>query len=142
MPRPKGLPKTGGKPKGYKAPSTLTKEQARDALRAIVLREMEDLTAAQIAHAKGLSYLVGRDKTGKFKKLTSDEAEKASAGESDYTLVEVWEKDPSVQAFTDLMNRALDKPKEQEQEIKLTGEADLMAALMAGRQRAASRRKA
>jgi hypothetical protein len=34
-------------------------------------------------------------------------------------IIEVWEKDPSVSAFTDLMNRALDKPKEQEQEIDL-----------------------
>lgn len=117
MGRPKGLAKTGGKPKGYKAPSTLGKEAAREALRQIVLREMENLTAAQIAHAKGLSYLVGRDKAGKFKKLTSEEADKALAGASEYTLVEVWEKDPSVQAFTDLMNRALDKPKEQEQDV-------------------------
>jgi hypothetical protein len=31
-------------------------------------------------------------------------------------------KDPSVQSFTDLMNRALDKPKEQEQEIDLHAE--------------------
>lgn len=123
MPRPKGSQKTpgSGKPKGYKAPTTLTKEAAREALRLIVLREMESLTAAQIAHAKGLSYLVGRDKTGKFKKLTSVEAEKALAGASDYTLVEVWEKDPSVQAFTDLMNRALDKPKEQEQDVNVQG---------------------
>jgi hypothetical protein len=111
-----------GRKKGGKNASTLTKEAARDALRQIVLREMEALTAAQIAHAKGLSYLVGRDKLGKFKKLTSDEAEKALAGASDYTLVEVWEKDPSVQAFTDLMNRALDKPKEQEQDVNVKGD--------------------
>lgn len=111
-----------GRPKGTKNPSTFTKEQAREALRQIVLREMDSLTAAQIAHAKGLSYLVGRDKGGKFKKLTSDEAEKALAGESEYTLVEVWEKDPSVQAFTDLMNRALDKPKEQEQDVSIRGD--------------------
>ena len=109
--------KKGGRPKGSKSHDTLSKEAARDALRQIVLREMENLTAAQIAHAKGLSYLVGRDKAGKFKKLTSDEADKALSGESEYTLVEVWEKDPSVQAFTDLMNRALDKPKEQEQDV-------------------------
>jgi len=136
-----GARPNSGPKKGAKYAPTITKEQAREALRQIVLREMEGLTAAQIAHAKGLSYLVGRDKAGKFKKLTSEEADKALAGESDYTLVEVWEKDPSVQAFTDLMNRALDKPKEQEQEIKLTGEADLMAALVSGRQRAAERRK-
>lgn len=116
MPRG-GARKGAGKPKGTKHASTISKEQAREALRQIVLREMDGLTAAQIAHAKGLSYLVGRAKDGKFKKLTSDEADKALSGESEYTMVEVWEKDPSVQAFTDLMNRALDKPKEQEQDL-------------------------
>lgn len=136
-----GARKGAGKPKGTKWASTITKEAARDALRQIVLAEMPALTAAQISHAKGLSYLVGRDRTGKFKKLTSDEADKALAGESEFTLVEVWEKDPSVQAFTDLMNRALDKPKEQEQEIKLTGEAHLIATLYDGRKRAAASKR-
>lgn len=122
MARPKGLAKTGGKPKGYKAPETISKEQARDAVRQVVINHMDDMLKAQISHAKGLSYLVGRDKAGKFKKLTSEEADKALAGESDYTTVEVWEKDPSVQAFTDLMNRALDKPKEQEQDVNVNAE--------------------
>ena len=36
-------------------------------------------------------------------------------------IIEVWEKDPSVQAFTDLMNRTLDKPAEQ---VKVTGADD------------------
>jgi hypothetical protein len=108
---PRGGAREGaGRKKGSLNASTITKEQAREALRQIVLREMDALVGSQISHAKGLSYLVGRDKAGKFKKLTSDEADKALSGESDYTMVEVWEKDPSVQAFTDLMNRAIDKP--------------------------------
>ena len=37
-------------------------------------------------------------------------------------------KDPSVQAFTDLMNRAIDKPKEQELEVKLAGDWDQRVA--------------
>lgn len=124
MAKPKGGARPGaGRPPGTKNPATYTKEAAREALRQIVLREMDDLVSAQMAHAKGLHYLVGRDKLGKFKKLTSEEADKAlsEGGESEYTLVEVWEKDPSVQAFTDLMNRALDKPKEQEQEHTVSG---------------------
>jgi hypothetical protein len=61
-------------------------------------------------------------KTGKFERITEVaqieaalNAEDAAEGSSYY----IWTKDPSVQAFTDLMNRALDKPKEQEQEIKV-----------------------
>jgi hypothetical protein len=35
-------------------------------------------------------------------------------------------KDPSTAAFTDLMNRAFDKPKEQEQDITLTHDGPLV----------------
>ncbi len=47
-------------------------------------------------------------------------------------------KDPSVQAFTDLMNRALDKPKEQPQELQISGSLELVSArLLAARKRLA-----
>jgi hypothetical protein len=120
MAKPRGGKREGaGRPKGTLNPSTITKEQARDALRQIVLREMDALASAQIAHAKGLKYLVAREtKTGKFTRLTQEQTEKILAGESsEFAFIEVWEKDPSVQAFTDLMNRALDKPKEQDQDV-------------------------
>lgn len=85
---------------------------------------METLVAAQIAHAAGLKYLVTRDKkTGKFVRVTEAMA-KAKLGENE-EIIEVWEKDPSVQAFTDLMNRAIDKPAEQVQEVQHTGNLTL-----------------
>lgn len=127
-----------GRPKGTKNLSTITKEQAREALRQIVLREMDALVAAQLAHAKGISFLVVRDKkTGKFTRLTETRAKATLA--TDEEIVEIWEKDPSVQAFTDLMNRALDKPKEQEMEVKVTGSDELIAKLHAARARMARR---
>ena len=64
---------------------------------------------------------------------------KAKLGQHE-EIIEVWEKDPNVQAFTDLMSRALDKPKEQEQEIKLTGSEDLIAKQHAARARMATAR--
>jgi hypothetical protein len=123
MPKVGGKREGAGRPPGSPNKATITKEQARDALRQIVLREMAEMSAAQIAHAKGLKYLVAREtKTGKFTRLTQEQTEKILAGESDeFAFIEVWEKDPSVQAFTDLMNRALDKPKEQEQEVEIKG---------------------
>ena len=124
MPKVGGKRQGAGRPPGSPNKATISKEQAREALRQIVLREMDSLTAAQISHAKGLSYLVGRAKDGKFKKLTSDEADKALAGESEFTMVEVWEKDPSVQAFTDLMNRAIGKPIEDVQ-VHQTGALEI-----------------
>jgi len=85
---------------------------------------MDALVSAQMAQAKGLKYLVVRDKkSGKFLRVTEAMAKaKADAlDEESEEQIEVWEKDPSVQAFSDLMNRAIDKPKEQEQEVVHSG---------------------
>lgn len=105
-----------GNPKGWKKgrprQKTIAKEAAKEALRQIVLKHMEDMTAAQIDNAKGIKFLVARNKaTGKFERLAA--ADLALKGESDREVIEVYEKDPSVQAFTDLMNRAIGKPAEE-----------------------------
>jgi hypothetical protein len=115
-----------GKPKGSKAQKTIAKEIAREALRQLVLQRMESLVAAQMAHAEGLKYLVTRDKkSGKFIRVTEAMAKAKSGLRDNEEIIEVWEKDPSVQAFTDLMNRAIDKPCEQPQEIQHSGSLTL-----------------
>lgn len=79
-------------------------------LRAMVTANMGPLVEAQIQNAKGIKFLMVREKmSGKFVKVGKDAAEKLDPTQE---IIEVWEKDPSVQAFTDLMNRALDKPVE------------------------------
>lgn len=121
MPRGGARPNSGPK-KGSKHKATLSKEAAREALRQVVLGDMRELAAAQIANAKGIKFLVVRQKSsGKFIRVTEAMAKLKQGEEADTEIIEVWEKDPSVQAFTDLMNRALDKPKEQEQELKHSG---------------------
>jgi hypothetical protein len=108
----------GGRPKGSKSPQTLDKLAAREFVRQFVTANLQPLLEAQAAHAQGLKYLVTRDKhSGKFVKVTEAMAGSLKGDE----LVEVWEKDPSTQAFTDLLNRALDKPAEQEQSVKVDG---------------------
>ncbi len=127
-------------PKGHVTQKTITKEQARQALREMVYAKLQPLIDAQMANAVGLKYLVTRDKkTGKFIRVTEAMA-RLKQGDTEETI-EVWEKDPSVQAFTDLMNRALDKPAEQLQEIKLSGEVDLVTRLQAARKRLAALKK-
>jgi hypothetical protein len=122
MPRGGPRPNSGPK-KGSKHASTITKEQAREALRTIVLEEMRELVSAQIAQAKGLSYMVVRQKsTGKFLRVAEQQAANLDPDEE---VIEIWEKDPSTPAFTDLMNRALDKPKEQEQDVNVQGALEL-----------------
>lgn len=144
---PRGGARPGsGRPKGtvgIKQQATISKEQAREALREIVLKHMDDLVSAQVAHAKGLKYLVARDKdTGKFAKITKDQYDALLTGEGDaFVGLEVWEKDPSTQAFTDLMNRTLDKPKEQVQELQVSGSIDLVTGkLHSARARLAHRK--
>ena len=107
----------GGRPKGRKSHHTLEKEAAREFVRQRITQALEPLLDAQIQHALGLKYLVTRSKAGgKFIRVTEAMA-RARQG-SDEEIIEVWEKDPSVQAFTDLLNRAIDKPKEQAFEVQ------------------------
>src|SRR3972149_4016087 len=103
---PKGLRK------GTKHKGTLSKEAAREVLRQIVLAELKPMTDAQRANAKGSKFRVLRHaKPGKFIKRIED-ASGAVTLDPEHEIIEVWAKDPSVQAFTDLMNRAIDKPAE------------------------------
>ena len=111
----------GGRPKGRKNNATLSKEMAREALRNLVIANMRPMAEAQMAAAQGLKYLVKRDKRGGKFEVVTEEMVKAGIFEQDDVLIEVWDKQPSTPAFTDLMNRALDKPKEQEQSVKLDG---------------------
>jgi hypothetical protein len=77
---------------------------------ARVCAQLDPLIDAQIAKALGLKFLVYRDRrTGKFVRVTPSMLE---AGVGDQELIEVWEEPPSTAAFSDLMNRALDKPSE------------------------------
>lgn len=103
--------KTGGKPKGYRHQGTIDKVLKREELRRLICAELVPMTMAQIEQAKGLKYLVTRDKkTGKFIRVTEAMA-RAKVGDAE-EIIEVWEKDPSTHAYADLLNRALDKPVE------------------------------
>jgi len=123
MPRLGGKRPGAGRPKGRQNNKTIQKAQdaalERQAFRDYLASHAESLHAAQIANAKGLKYMVVRDKkSGKFLRVAEALAGKLNPEEE---VVEIWEKDPSIQAYTDLMNRFLDKPKEQEQAVNLNG---------------------
>jgi hypothetical protein len=107
-----------GRKKGGRNQSTISKIEARELLRKHVMEAFGPLIEAQVANAKGLKYLVTRDKTTKKFIRVTEAMARVKLGENEETI-EVWEKEPSVQAFTDLMNRTLDRPKEQEQELSV-----------------------
>ena len=111
---------------------TLQRQRVRD----IVTPHILEMIAAQVANAKGLSYLVYRDEeTGKFERVRD-----VTEVDQDQVTIEVWQKDPSVQAFTDLMNRAIDKPQEH---VEITGQdggpvqLEVVSRLAAARKRLA-----
>lgn len=121
---PRGGKRPGaGRPKGSKDPQTLSKEMAREALRQRVFAAMAPMVEAQIANAQGIKFLVLRHaKSGKFIKRIEDK-DNAVTLDPEHEIIEVWAKDPSVQAFTDLMNRAIDKPVETVQaDVEHSGE--------------------
>ena len=100
-----------GRKLGSKGKNNAEKEVLRQFLREKVAREWGPMLDAQIDQAKGLKYLVVRDKkTGKFLRVSEVRAKaKCAEGEEQ---IEVWEKDPSTQAFDSLANRTIDKPAE------------------------------
>jgi hypothetical protein len=113
-----------GPKKGTLYQPTLDKIAAREFVRQRITAAIEPMLQSQIAHAKGIKYLMARAKAGgKFERVSADQLDAILKGQDDGSIVlEVWDKDPSVQAFTDLMNRALDKPAEQEQAVAVSGE--------------------
>lgn len=113
-----GGPRAGaGRPKGSQSKKTirrsLEKEEARELLRQIVTAEMEPLIKAQLANAKGIQHFFLRDpRTGQFTRITDPDVIEAALNSGDTNSYWINTKDPNVQAFADLMNRALDKPAE------------------------------
>jgi hypothetical protein len=102
-----------GRKKGSRWPATLDKEAAREVLREMVKDQLRPMTEAQIANAKGIKYLMVREASGKFVKVTE-----AMAGAlAPEAIVEVWEERPNVQAFTDLLNRTIDMPAKPAEEV-------------------------
>lgn len=126
--------KKGGRPRGSKNKSTLAKEAAREYVRQRITAELDALIDAALSRATGLSYLVTREaRTGRYARVPR------GAISSTQTVVEVWEKEPDIVAIRELLDRALDKPKEQTLEMAISGDWEQRAArLAAARKRVAS----
>jgi hypothetical protein len=109
-----------GRPRG-KTQNTIEKEAAAEALRQMVLTNMRPLVERQMANSMGVGHMYTRDKHGRYTRIENEEQvwqmlQTGTEGEHFW----IFTKDPSVSAFTDLMNRALGKPVEA-QEVKHSG---------------------
>jgi hypothetical protein len=107
-----GARKGAGKPKGVKWPTTLRKEEARELVRQYVTERLPQFLDAMSDNITGIRHLMMRDpKTGNFERITGDakQIDKALKSKNAFWI---YTKGPNVQAFTDLLNRAIDKPAE------------------------------
>ena len=123
-----------GRRRGFKWPRTLAKIEARERVRQFLTERLGGILEAQVANAQGIKYLVARDpKSGTFRRLTADEL---AGGELPPGSIEVWEKDPNVTAALGLLAYAIDRPKEQAQDVNVSGAIDIVHVL---RERSARR---
>jgi hypothetical protein len=148
VPKPKGGKRAGaGRPKGWSRaqgdflaglmpPERLTKDAAREFTRRTIVEAIAPMLRAQIAHAQGIGHCYTRDKNGKFSRVDNlDKIDELLMTGTEGEHFFIFAKDPSAVAFKELLDRALDKPKEQAQEVHVTGEIELFTRLAAARQR-------
>jgi hypothetical protein len=110
----------------------MDKIMAREVTRQIITDSLRPMLRAQIAHAQGIWHVYTRDKTGKFTKIENEaQAHKLLTEGTEGSDYWIFMKDPSTQAFSDLLNRALDKPTEAPQELHITGSLDIVTVLKA-----------
>lgn len=128
-----------GRPKGYKLQKTIDKEAAREVSRALITASLRPMIQAHIAHACGIGHVYTRDKAGKFSKVENQaQIDKLLTEGIEGEAYWLFSKDPSPQSFKELLDRALDKAKEQEQTIKVSGELTLLDRIAKARARITS----
>lgn len=118
--------KTGGRQKGTKNQATIDREWERELLRRQILKARGPMTDAQIAHAQGVSYMVLRNPDGTFTRAT-DEKQIDAACAVGASAFKIFTQVPNPQSYNTLMAYAVDKPKEQPQEIQVSGSLTLIA---------------
>lgn len=113
-----------GYPKPARGP--LSKRVLREAYVELVVPRIQEIVLAQAAKAIGVSHLIARDADGKFTRVTDMAPELLDALlKAGGTRFEVHLRDPDMNAITDLLNRVMDKPKEQKHEVEVSGKLTL-----------------
>jgi|SRR5689334_339372 len=105
-----------GPKKGAKYAKTVRKQAEFEALMQIVKEHLVEMTAAQIAAAKGTHYLLVRHEDGTFSRAQNAEDIDRAIAKGD--KMEVFTERPHTPAFTDLMNRVFGVPPKR---LEMTG---------------------
>ena len=130
---PKGR-KTGGRQKGSLNKATLDLMRERETLRQQILESRGPMTAAQIAHAQGVSYMVLRMPDGTFARATEEKQIDAACAVG-ASAFKIFTQAPNPQAYSTLMAYAVDRPKEQPQDLNVKGTIDVIEVLKQRHQR-------
>jgi len=117
MPRGGRRPGAGRKP-GTVEQHTLKKRANRALIRELVEQELAGIIAAQVAHAKGVSYMRLRNPDGSFTRAT-DEKQLDAAIAAGAQWFQIFTESPNTQAANTLLGYVADKPVEP---VELTGE--------------------
>lgn len=118
-----------GRPKGSKSKGTLAKEAAREYYRQRLMREIDDIADAHISRCKGVRYFVTRNKTGKYELVTNADQVIAALNGEDDNIGEFYTDKPDIQAIREALDRAMDRSKEQEQDLNIKGSVDIVEVL-------------
>lgn len=113
--------KTGGKPKGYKAPSTLAKEAAKERLRQRLTAHVDDFVDALVSRSKGVRYFVTRNKTGKYEIVTDPDKVVSALNAEDDMTGEFYTDKPDVAAIREAFERMVGQSDKPTEEVKHTG---------------------
>ena len=115
-----------GRPKGVKDPQTLAKEDAREAVRKKLTKELMTVADALLSRARGTRYFVTRNKkTGKYELVTNPKQVIQALNEEDENTGEFYTDKPDTQAIREILDRTIDKPKEQAQEVELDAKLEI-----------------
>lgn len=95
---------------GKRWAATMEKALVKEETRKFIQQHMPAMLRSQIAHAIGIGHLFTRDAHGKFTRIIDEkEMERLLTEGTENTDYWIFAKDPSVQAFSELLNRTLDQ---------------------------------
>lgn len=133
--------KTGGRTKGTKNVATIERELdlawERELLRRQILTRRSAMTEKQMDHAEGVAYMILRKPDGTYARAT-DAAQVDAACAVGASAFKIFTQAPNPQAYSTLMAYAVDKPKEQAQDLNIKADVNILDIL---RQRHAKRKK-
>lgn len=104
-----GARPNSGRPAGGENTATIAKRETREAICAIVRKELEPIVKAQVLNAQGVSYMMLRQKDGSFTRATDVKQIDAACAAGSIAF-QIFTQQPNQQSAAMLLGYAADKP--------------------------------